>query len=41
MILSSVIEETWNNARFQEWEHECRKAETAGSLELLVKVRIS
>ena len=41
MILSSVIEETWNNARVQEWEHECKKADSAGSLEMLVKVRIS
>ena len=39
MILSSVIQESWINTRVLEWENECRNAESARSLEMLVKVR--
>ena len=40
MILSSLIKEDWINTCSLEWEHQCRNADTAGSLEMLVKVRI-
>lgn len=37
MILSIYLKENWMSCRFEDWKHQCAVAETAGSVEKLIK----
>jgi hypothetical protein len=39
IILPSLFKEDWIGTCSVDWEHKCRNAGTAGSLEILIKVR--